>query len=103
MNPRLVIQQQICYPDDWGLYIHKNGRLQFICQISKGWMTEYSYTTLDSQNLPSDPKWGWRTVLLRLMARGVFTFKQLQAEFGDPQNANTSRWRQQTLVYRSQN
>lgn len=100
LEPRLVIQQQINFPDDWGLYFQMNGKLLFIAQVSKGWMTEFSWCVVDDRNLPDVPHWGWRTVLLRLLSRGILTWKQVSEEFGDPANANTDRWHIYTDPFR---
>jgi hypothetical protein len=92
LEPRLIVQRQINFPDDWGLYIQRNGKLVFVCQVTKGWLTEFSWTTVDARNLPDVPRWGWRTVLLRLMAKGILTWDQVVREFGHSQNANSDRW-----------
>jgi len=100
MEPRLIVQQQIMHADDWGLYMQRGNKLIFICQVSKGWLTEFSYTTVDEKDLPSTPHWGWRTVLLRLMSKGIFTWEQIVKEFGHSQGANSDRWMQFTSPYR---
>jgi hypothetical protein len=91
MEPKLIIWKQEMF-DDWGLYLHVNGATVFISQVSKGWLTEFSYTEVDHRNLPSEPHWGWRTVLLRLMEKGVFTWEQVVKEFGHSTGANSDRW-----------
>jgi hypothetical protein len=101
IEPRLVVQQQIMFPDDWGLYLQRGSKLIFLSQVTKGWLTEFSYTLVDEKDLPSDPKWGWRTVLLRLMSKGVFTWEQVLKEFGNSQGANSDRWHQYTEPYRN--
>lgn len=101
IEPRLIVQQQVNFPDDWGLYLQKGNRLVFIAPISKGWMTEFSYTEVDAHDLPSDPHWGWRTTLLRLMSKGIIAWDTVEREFGNPHNANTERWEMLTSPFRS--
>jgi hypothetical protein len=101
LDPRLIIQQQINFPDDWGLYFQRGNRLIHICGFPKGWMTEFSYTLVDRDNLPSDPHWGWRTVLVRLMAKGVLHWEQVIKEFGNSNNANSERWHMFTEPFRN--
>jgi len=101
LEPMLIVQQQINYPDDWGLYLQRGNRLIFVSQVSKGWLTEWSWTTVDDHNLPETPHWGWRTVLVRLMAKGVLTWEQVVKEFGHSQNANSDRWFQFTEPFRN--
>jgi hypothetical protein len=101
LEPRLIVQRQVNFVNDWGLYIQHDTKLIFICQISKGWMTEFSWTEVDDQNLPSDPHWGWRTVLVRLMGKGVLTWEQVVEEFGNSQNANSDRWWIYTAPFRN--
>lgn len=101
LEPRLIVQQQMMHPDDWGLYLQRGNKLIFISQVTKGWLTEFSYTLVDEKDLPSDPKWGWRTVLLRLMTKGVFTWEQIVREFGHSTGANSDRWHQFTEPFRN--
>ncbi len=101
LNPRIIVQRQINYPDDWGLYIHRDNHLVYLTGLSKGWLTEFSYTTVDEANLPSDPRWGWRHVLVRLMSKGVLSWATVLREFGNCQNANSDRWMMYTQPFRS--
>jgi hypothetical protein len=101
LEPRFIIQQQINFPDDWGLYVQRGNRLIHICPITKGWLTEFSYTTVDRDNLPSDPCWGWRTVLVRCMGNGVLTWDMVVKEFGNSTNANSERWQMYTAPFRN--
>ncbi len=101
LEPKLIVQRQINFPDDLGLYIQHGSKLIFICQVSKGWLTEFSWTSVDRANLPSEPHWGWRTVLLRLMAKGVLSWDRVLREFGNSQNANSDRWWVYTEPFRN--
>lgn len=101
LEPRLIVKQQIMHENDWGLYLQTGSKVHFICQVTKGFLTEFSWTTVDYQNLPDEPKWGWRTVLVRLMAKGVLQWDTVVKEFGHSQGANSDRWFQYTEPYRN--
>ena len=92
LNPHLQVQNQINFPD-WGLYAENLGRIQYLSGFDKGWLTEFSWTTVDDRNLPVDHKKGWRTVLIELLSKGALTWEQVMAEFGDPSDGfNDERW-----------
>lgn len=92
LNPHLIVQNQINFPD-WGLYIENLGKIQYLAGFGKGWLTEFSWTTVDDRNLPVDHKKGWRTVLVELCSKGALTWEQIMVEFGDPEDGfNDARW-----------
>ncbi|MFZ3216330.1 MAG: hypothetical protein WA192_09760, partial [Candidatus Acidiferrales bacterium] len=82
LNPHIFVQQQINFPDDWGLYTSAYGRIQFLTGFPKGWLTEFSYALVDDRDLPTEERRGWRTVLVYLMMKGAITWEQVLAEFG---------------------
>lgn len=93
MNYHLTVQQQYNFENDWGLYAANLGRIQYLSGFDKGWLTEFSWTTVDDRNLPVDHKKGWRTILVELLAKGAMTWEQVTAEFGEPQDGfNEERW-----------
>jgi hypothetical protein len=92
INPHLQVQNQINFPD-WGLYTENLGRIQYLSGFGKGWLTEFSWTTVDERNLPVDHKKGWRTILVELTSKGALTWDQVMSEFGDPLDGfNEERW-----------
>jgi hypothetical protein len=99
--PMLVVQRQVNYENDWGLYLQRDNKLIFLCQVSKGWLTEFSYTTVDEKNLPDEPRWGWRHVLTRLMGKGVLSWDTVIKEFGNSTGVNAERWNMFTAPYRN--
>lgn len=95
LNRHIFVQQQINYPDDWGLYAEVGGRIQYLSAVPKGWLTEFSYAILDSRNLPKEERRGWRTVVVRCLLAGAVTWEQVFTEFGDPQDGfNDARWQE---------
>lgn len=100
IEPRLIIQQSVFWENDWGLYFQCRDKLLFVCQISKGWLTEFSWISVDKRDLPDDPHWGWRTVLLRCLNKGILTWEQVIREFGNCQGANADRWWTYTAPFR---
>lgn len=100
LNPHIFVQQQINYPDDWGLYTSALGRVQFLTGVPKGWLTEFSYSLVDARNLPTEERRGWRTVLIYCLMKGAITWEQLLAEFGEPDGFNEQRWMETTADIR---
>jgi len=97
LNPFIFVQQQICVSDDWGLYADVRGKVQYLSAVPKNWLTEFSFCLLDSRNLPTEERRGWRTVLVRLLYCGALTWEQVFEEFGDPEDGwNDERWRSAT-------
>lgn len=101
LNPLLFVQHQINFPDDWGLYIEILGRPIYLSGFPKGWLTEFSYSLVDERNLPTEERRGWRTVALRLMAKGVLDWQTVISEFGDSEGFNSERWLIYTAPYRN--
>ena len=101
LNPHISVQQQINFPDDWGLYSSALGRIQFLTGFPKGWLTEFSYALVDSRDLPTEERRGWRTVLVYCLLKGALNWEQVLAEFGEPNDAwNEQRWYETTVDFR---
>jgi hypothetical protein len=101
LNAHIVVQQQVNFPDDWGLYSSALGRIQFLTGLPKGWLTEWSYALVDDRDLPTEERRGWRTVLVYLMFKGALSWEQVIREFGEPQDSfNDARWQEATADFR---
>lgn len=101
MNPHIFVQQQINFPDDWGLYTSALGRIQFLTGMPKGWLQEFSYAIVDERNLPLEERRGWRTVLVYLMFKGALLWDDVVREFGEPTDGwNETRWCEATVDFR---
>lgn len=101
LSPHIFVQQQINFPDDWGLYTSALGRIQFLTGLNKGWLTEFSYAVVDSRDLPLEERRGWRTVIIYCLMKGAITWEQTLAEFGEPQDGfNERRWCETTADFR---
>jgi hypothetical protein len=101
LNPHVFVQQQINFPDDWGLYTEALGRIQFLTGVPKGWLTEFSYSVVDDRNLPTEEKRGWRTVVIYCLMKGALSWAQVMQEFGDPTDGfNDARWQDVTHAFR---
>jgi hypothetical protein len=101
LNPHIFVQQQINFPDDWGLYTSQMGRIQFLTGLPKGWLTEFSYALVDDRDLPTEERRGWRTVVIYCLMKGALTWEQVLAEFGEPQDGfNEQRWCETTVDFR---
>lgn len=101
LNPHILVQQQINFPDDWGLYSSAFGRIQFLTGLPKGWLTELSYALVDSRDLPTEERRGWRTVLVYCLMKGAITWEQVLVEFGEPNDGfNDARWQEVTADFR---
>lgn len=93
LNPHIFVQEQINFPDDWGLYSSAVGKIQFLTGLPKGWLTEFSWSLVDDRDLPLHEKRGWRTVLIYCLLKGAITWEQILSEFGEPQDGfNEARW-----------
>lgn len=98
LNPHLQIQNQVNFPEEWGLYSSALGKIQFLTGFPKGWLTEWSYAILDARNLPVEEKRGWRTVLVYLILKGAVNLNAAIRAFGEPKDGwNDYRW-QETLA-----
>lgn len=101
LNPHIFVQNQINFPDDWGIYSSAVGRIQFLTGFPKGWLTEFSYSLVDDRDLPTEERRGWRTVLIYCLMKGALTWEQVLAEFGEPQDGfNECRWCEVTADFR---
>lgn len=101
LNPHIVVQSQVNFPDDWGLYSSALGRIQFLTGFPKGWLTEFSYALVDNRDLPTEERRGWRTVLVYCLMKGAITWEQVLMEFGEPQDGfNDTRWQEAVLEIR---
>lgn len=97
LNPHIFVQQQINFPDDWGVYLEVAGRIQYLSAVPKGWLTEFSYSIVDAKNLPVEERRGWRTVIVLCLLKGALTWEQVFNEFGDPEDGfNDARWQDVT-------
>lgn len=103
INPSIFVQHQLNFEGDWGLYLDILGRQVYLSGLSKGWLTEFSYTLVDERNLPTEERRGWRTVLMRLMSKGVMTWEEVETEFGNSEGANSDRWHIYTEPFRNSN
>jgi hypothetical protein len=101
LNPHIFVQQQINFPDDWGLYTSALGRIQFLTGLPKGWLSEFSYALVDDRDLPVEERRGWRTIIIYCLMKGAVTWEQVLAEFGEPQDGfNEQRWCETTVDFR---
>ena len=101
LNPHIFVQQSYNFENDWGLYLSALGRIQFLTGMPKGWLTEFSYALVDDRDLPTEERRGWRTVLIYCLMKGAITWKQVLAEFGEPQDGfNEERWMNITADFR---
>lgn len=101
LNPHIIVQSQVNFPTDWGLYTSALGRVQFLTGLPKGWLTEFSYALVDDRDLPLAERRGWRTVLIYCLMKGAITWEQVLAEFGEPQDGfNDQRWQETTMDFR---
>jgi len=101
LNPHIFVQNQINFPDDWGLYTSAMGRVQFLTGLPKGWLTEFSYALVDDRDLPTEERRGWRTTVIYCLMKGAITWEQVLAEFGEPQDGfNEQRWMEITTDFR---
>jgi hypothetical protein len=102
LNPCLIIQHQLNFDDEWGFY-WPSQRLIYLSGFHDGWLTEFSYSFVDDRDLPTEERRGWRTVLLRLMGRGVLSWDEVVKEFGNSDGLNSDRWMIHTEPYRNRN
>ena len=101
LNPHIMVQAQVNFPEDWGLYSSALGRIQFLTGMPRGWLTEFSYALVDDRDLPTEERRGWRTVVIYCLMKGALTWKQVEKEFGDPNDSwNEERWMTVTADFR---
>lgn len=102
LAPRLVVQRQLNFEHEWGFYF-PGQRLIYLSGFHDGWLTEFSYAFVDDRDLPTEERRGWRTVLVRLMGRGVLLWRDVVKEFGNSDGLNSERWLRYTAPYRNRN
>lgn len=100
-NPGLFVQQQVNFPDNWGLYADVRGNLTYVTQFNKGWVPEYCSITVDGKDLADGQVRGWRECLVRLMNWGFMTWEQVMGEFWDAPGDGGAKWRKQTMLNRN--
>lgn len=101
LNPHIFVQQQIVVADDWGLYASVGGRVQYLSAVPKGWLTELSFCLIDSRDLPTEERRGWRTILIMCLYKGAISWEQVIREFGEPCDGfNDYRWCEATKDFR---
>lgn len=101
INPLIFVQQQVNFPDDWGLYADVLGRVQYLSAVPKGWLTEFSYSIVDDRDLPIEERRGWRTVLVMCMLKGALEWANVERAFGDPEDGfNDKRWQEAVREFR---
>lgn len=103
LNPCVIVQAQLNFPGEWGLYVELNNKLVYLSGFHGGWLTEFSYTLVDERDIPTEERRGWRTVLLKLMARGILAWEEAVEEFGHSDGLNSDRWMMYTEPYRNRN
>lgn len=94
----LAVKKAAQHPDD------PNQRVdwQYACACQVGYMHEYSTVWVDKHGLPLNEKWrGWRTVILRLILKGLITEQQANQVFGEPTGPSARRYRQQLYDFRN--
>jgi hypothetical protein len=102
LNPRIFVEQQINYPDEWGFYGDVLGKQRYISGFNKGWLREFTAILVDQRNLQEgDELRGWRHVLLKLLSADWLTWEQVQKEFGDSEGINAYRWKMYTHQFRN--
>lgn len=102
LNPRIFVQQQINFPDQWGFYIDVLGKQKYVSGFKKGWLREFSAIEVDDRDLQlGNELRGWRTVLVRLASLGLLTWDQVVETFGDSEGANRHRWQNYTRLFRN--
>jgi hypothetical protein len=109
LNPKLIYEQSISFPDRGGIYrIAPDGTKVFICGCGHGWMPEFTVRKFKEDlaphptergvmipvKIPDEPVMGWRTVLARLL-RGGFVSTNLVNEFPSVRN-QSRRWHELT-------
>lgn len=103
LEPAIVVEQQINFPDDLGFYIADVGGVKrYLSSFHKGWSREFSYVLVDHQDLPCEEIRGWRTILFRLLGAGVLSWEQVRKTFGDPTGSSDAkdRWFRMTFPFR---
>ncbi len=82
LNPNILMETSNNDSSVAGFYVVRNGQKEFVCAFHKGYLPEFSIVTVDARNLPVSERRGWRTVLLRLLAKRCLTLDQINAAFG---------------------
>ncbi len=101
LNPRIITEQQLNYPNEWGFYLDVCGRKKYVSGFPKGWLREFTAIVVDQRNLmDGDEIRGWRAVLVRLMGLGLLSWAQVIETFGNSEGATSERWQRFTWVFR---
>lgn len=101
LNPRLFVEQQLNFPDQWGFYVDVLGKQKYVSGFPKGWLREFTAIVVDNRNLmEGDEIRGWRHVLVRLMGLGLLSWSQVLKEFGNSEGVNADRWKKFTWPFR---
>jgi hypothetical protein len=102
-NPYVFAEDSNADPEHvMGFYFtNRKGEKEFVCAFDKGYLPEFSIIFVDAADLPVKEKRGWRTVLLRLLAKDCLTWEQVMEIFGDAHGINSRRWRFYTRRYRN--
>lgn len=100
LNPAIWEEDSINDRNVVGFYTSRNGVKTYLVAFEKGHLPEFSFILVDAADLPVKEKRGWRTVLLRLLAKNALTWAQVLEVFGDAHNLNSERWRKATQKYR---
>lgn len=101
LNPRIFVEHQINFPDQWGFYIDVLGQQRYVSGFPKGWLREFTAINVDKRNLPEgDEIRGWRAVLVRLMALGLLSWAQVLRTFGNSEGPTAERWQRYTWMFR---
>lgn len=67
------------------LVVVKNGNLENVCWVQKGFMPELSILNFDDHGVPlAERRRGWRTVILQMTLKGVITEDLANKTFGKP-------------------
>lgn len=72
---------------------------KYVSGFPLGELPEWSHVTLDSSNLPTREKRGWRTVLIALIKSRAITYSQALKEFGQP-DSRGKLWHEQLMPYK---
>lgn len=101
LNPRIFVEQQVNYPDQWGFYIDVLGRQRYASGFPKGWLREFTAILVNDKNLmEGDEVRGWRHVLVRLMGLGLLSWAQVVKTFGNSEGPTAERWQKFTWMFR---
>lgn len=101
LNPRIFVEQQLNYPDQWGFYVDVLGKQKYVSGFPKGWLREFTAIIVDKRNLMEGEEIrGWRAVLVRLMSLGLLSWPQVTRVFGNSEGPTAERWQKFTHIFR---